>query len=128
MNKGGIDMGRVKKTTKELVDPILKEHGLELFDIEYVKEGKDWFLRVYIDKEEGVNIDECEQVSQALGERLDTEDVLERTYRLEVPPPGVQRAFTAQERRPNRIDRNIRVTRYVHFARENQCEGLLNDF
>src|SRR5690625_7652378 len=103
MNKGGIDMGRVKKTTKELVDPILKEHGLELFDIEYVKEGKDWFLCVYIDKEEGVNIDECEQVSQALCEKLDTKDVIEGTYFLEVSYPGFERRLNKYEQFKNSI-------------------------
>jgi len=128
MNKGGIDMGRVKKTTKELVDPILKEHGLELFDIEYVKEGKDWFLRVYIDKEEGVNIDECEQVSQALGEKLDTKDVIEGTYFLEVSSPGVERPLKTKEDFKKSIDKNIFVTLYVHIDGEKQYEGVLKDF
>ena len=63
-------MSKVIETVSQLVTPILDDMGLELVDIEYVKEGKDWFLRVFIDKEAGIDIEECGLVSERLSEKL----------------------------------------------------------
>ncbi len=87
----------VIKTTEELAAPILEEKGLELVDIEYVKEGKDWFLRVYIDKDGGVDINECGIVSEQLGEKLDQADPVKGAYFLEVSSPGVERPLKTKD-------------------------------
>ena len=67
-------MSKVIDTVSHLVTPMLDEMGLELVDVEYVKEGKDWFLRVFIDKPAGIDIEECGMVSERLSERLDELD------------------------------------------------------
>lgn len=74
-----------------LLEPIIKENGLELVDLEFVKEGVNWYLRVYIDKEGGVTIDDCEGVSRALEAKLDAADPIEQAYILEVSSPGIDR-------------------------------------
>ncbi len=74
-----------------LLEPIVEANDLELVDLEFVKEGVNWYLRVYIDKEGGVNIDDCEQVSRALEAKLDEADPIEQAYILEVSSPGIDR-------------------------------------
>lgn len=74
-----------------ILEPITAEKGLELVDLEFVKEGVNWYLRVYIDKDGGVNIDDCEAVSRALEVKLDEKDPIEQAYILEVSSPGIDR-------------------------------------
>jgi len=81
----------IEEKTTALIIPILEKEGLELWDVEYVKEGKDYYLRAYIDKDGGVSIDDCVDVSRALEAELDKEDFLQDAYILEVSSPGLTR-------------------------------------
>ena len=81
----------IEEQTRELIIPILEEHHLELWDVEYVKEGQDMYLRAYIDKADGVSIDDCVTVSRALEKELDREDFIAEAYILEVSSPGLTR-------------------------------------
>ena len=74
-----------------LLEPIVDANGLELVDLEFAKEGANWYLRVYIDKNGGVSIDDCEMVSRALEAKLDEKDPIEQAYILEVSSPGIDR-------------------------------------
>ena len=86
---------KVKDAARDLLTDFLQDHALELFHIEFVKEGRDRYLRVYIDKPEDsveyVSIEDCELVSRYLSERLDEEDLIEENYFLEVSSPGLDR-------------------------------------
>ena len=86
-----------KPTTVEiartLIEPILQEMGLELWDVLYEKEGGTWFLRYFIEKESGLNIQDCVDVSRAVEQRLDDADPIEGSYTLEVSSPGIERAL-----------------------------------
>ena len=87
-------MGRreeYEKRTEELALPLVEENNFELVDVEYVKEGSNWYLRLYIDKPGGINIDDCEVISRALSDKLDEEDYIEDAYILEVSSPGLGR-------------------------------------
>lgn len=85
-------MSKVTSVIEELVTPIVEQLNLELVDIEYLKEGRNWFLRVYIDTPEGgIDIDQCAQVSERLSEVLDEKDPIEQNYYLEVSSPGAER-------------------------------------
>jgi len=77
--------------TEELVMPIIEENRFELVDVEYVKEGGDWHLQIYADKEGGINIDDCVLISRALEKKLDEEDFIKDPYILEVSSPGLGR-------------------------------------
>lgn len=82
-------MSNITSKMEELVLPILQEMNLELVDIEYVKEGRDWFLRVYVDTPTGgIDIEQCAQVSNKLSEKLDEEDPIKENYFLEVSSRG----------------------------------------
>ena len=82
---------KVIDTVSEMVQPILDNLQLELVDIEFVKEGQSWFLRVFIDSDDGVDIEECAKVSEALSEKLDEADPIKQNYFLEVSSPGAER-------------------------------------
>lgn len=119
---------KITDETQKLIEPILEEMNLELFDIEYVKEGPDWYLRVYIDKEGGITIDECGIVSGKLSDLLDEQDVVAGSYILEVSSPGVERPLKTKKDFKKNIDKNIYVSLYVHIDGEKEYEGILKQF
>lgn len=86
-----------QKKVEELLLPITTENKFELVDVEFVKEGPNWYLRVYIDKEGGISIDDCELVSRALDKKLDEIDPIEQAYILEVCSPGIDRPLKKEE-------------------------------
>ncbi|HEX6593934.1 MAG TPA: ribosome maturation factor RimP [Bacillota bacterium] len=114
--------------TEQLVQPILQEKGLQLVDIEYVKEGPNWFLRVYIDKEGGVNLTECSEVSEELSTQLDLKDPIGQEYFLEVSSPGVERPLKTKQDFKNNVNKNIYVSLYAPFEGEKEYEGILTAF
>lgn len=100
MFKGGITVsGNVREATEALVTPILDDLSLELVDIEFLKEGKSWFLRVYIDRDGGVDLDDCSAVSERLSEALDKHDPIDQMYYLEVSSPGAERPLKKERGR-----------------------------
>ncbi|WP_010530661.1 ribosome maturation factor RimP [Lentibacillus jeotgali] len=121
-------MSEIVKTTEELVEPILREKGLELVDVEYVKEGKNWFLRVYIDKEGGVDIDECGTVSEQLGDKLDQRDPIKGAYFLEVSSPGVERPLKTKADFEKNVGNNVYVKLYEPINGDKEYEGTLTEF
>lgn len=93
---------KIKDVVADLLQDYLDERGLELWNVEFVKEVKDWFLRVYIDKkshdkEDYISIEECEDVSRHLSELLDENDPIEQNYYLEVSSPGMDRELITEE-------------------------------
>ncbi|MFD1066261.1 ribosome maturation factor RimP [Oceanobacillus locisalsi] len=111
----------------ELVNPILEEKNLELVDMEYVKEGKNWFLRVYIDKEGGIDIVECGEVSEQLSEKLDEADPIKEPYFLEVSSPGVEKPLKTLEDLKENIGQNVFVKLYEKIDDEKTFEGTLQN-
>jgi len=84
-------MNKVVEAISKLAEPLIAETGCSLWDVEYVKEAGQWFLRVYIDKAEGVSIEDCERVSRALDPKLDEIDVIPGQYTFEVSSAGAER-------------------------------------
>lgn len=121
-------MSKVVEVVEELVTPIVNELNLELVDIEYKKEGKNWFLRVFIDKENGVDIEECEMVSERLSERLDEVDPIPYNYFLEVSSPGAERPLKKVKDFEKAIDRNVLIKTYEPIEGEKVFEGILKTF
>lgn len=121
-------MSKVTEVVEELAAPILTELGLELVEVEYVKEGKDWFLRVYIDKEQGVDIEDCGHVSEKLSEKLDEVDPIPHNYFLEVSSPGAERPLKKEKDFENAIGKYIFIKTYEPIDGEKTFEGTLNNF
>ncbi len=121
-------MSKVIETVSQIVTPILDDMGLELVDMEYVKEGRDWFLRVYIDKEAGIDIEECGLVSERLSEKLDEVDPILHNYFLEVSSPGAERPLKKDTDFEKAIGKNVFIKTYEPINGEKKFEGILTSF
>lgn len=114
--------------TEELLAPIVQAQGVEIYDVEYVKEGSDWYLRAYIDKEGGVDIDDCEAVSRALSDKLDEEDFIEDAYILEVSSPGLGRSLKKDRHFAKSIGADVEVKTFKPIDGTKNFEGTLKAF
>lgn len=114
--------------TEQILLPIMNEHNFELVDVEYVKEGSNWYLRAYIDKEGGIAVDDCEVVSRELGDILDKEDFIEGSYILEVSSPGLGRPLKKEKDFKRSIGEEVDVRLYRAIDRQKEFTGILTDF
>lgn len=122
-------MGKgVTDAAGQMVLPILEDLNLELVDVEFVKEGKDWYLRVYIDSDNGVDLDACTEVSERLSQKLDEEDLIAHAYFLEVSSPGAERPLKKEKDLREAIGKSVRITTYAPIDGEKTFEGELIDF
>lgn len=114
--------------TEELLAPIAASNGVEIYDVEYVKEGSDYYLRAYIDKPEGVNIIDCENVSRALSDALDRADFIPDAYILEVSSPGLGRTLKKDKHLAKSIDQEVEVKLYKPMDKCKEFTGVLAGF
>ncbi|MDP4162095.1 MAG: ribosome maturation factor RimP [Bacillota bacterium] len=121
-------MSKVTEVVEEIVLPIVEQLGLELVDLEYVKEGKNWFLRVYIDKDSGVDIEDCGTVSEKLSEKLDEMDPIPHNYFLEVSSPGAERPLKKEKDFERSIGKKVHIKTYEPIDGEKSFEGTLTSF
>ncbi|MBR3538591.1 MAG: ribosome maturation factor RimP [Eubacterium sp.] len=117
----------IEEKTTALILPILEKEGLSLWDVEYVKEGKDMYLRAYIDKEGGVTIDDCVNVSRALEEELDREDFISEAYILEVSSPGLTRQLKKTKDFERCVGKRIEVRTFQQVKGLKDFEAVLLD-
>lgn len=113
---------------KELIHPILDDHAVFLDDMEYVKEGQDYFLRIFIDKPGGVDLMDCSQVSEHISDLLDQHNPIKEAYFLEVSSPGVEKPLVSPDDFKRHLNDNIFVSLYVHINGEKEYEGRLIAF
>lgn len=116
------------KRTEELVMPLLEKRAFELWDVEYVKEGADYFLRIYIDKPGGITIDDCVDVSREMNEILDREDYISDPYTFEVSSPGLGRQIKNDRQMERSIGEDVELRTYKAFDKQKQFEGILVKF
>lgn len=122
-------MSKVTDIVTDLVTPILDELGLELVEIEYKKEGSNWFLRVFIDNETGnIDIDDCGLVSERLSQRLDEVDPIPTAYFLEVSSPGAERPLRKENDFRKAVGRHVHITTKEPIEGETTFEGELISF
>ena len=114
--------------TEELLLPIAEANQVEIYDIEYVKEGGDWYLRAYIDKEGGVTINDCEAVSRALSDALDAEDFVEDAYILEVSSPGLGRLLKKDKHFSRSLMEEVEIKTYKPVSGGKEFSGRLAAF
>ena len=114
--------------TEQLLVPIVEKYGVEIYDVEYVKEGSDWYLRAYIDKPEGVNINDCENVSRALSDVLDAEDYIEDAYILEVSSPGLGRTLKKDRHLEKSLGEEVEIRTYKPIDKQKEFSGILKAY
>ena len=122
-----------KKETYEqkaeaLLMPIIEQHNFELVDVEYVKEGSNWYLRAYIDKEGGITVDDCEVVSRAFSDKLDEEDFIEEAYIMEVSSPGLGRPLKKEKDYKRSMGKELEIRPYRAIHKEKEFYGVLKAY
>jgi ribosome maturation factor RimP len=120
--------GSVAESIEELVTPIINENRLELVDVEYKKEGKNWFLRIFIDKEGGVTVDDCTQVSRQIEDLIEVEEVVPSSYVLEVSSPGLDRPLKKEKDFLRFQGKRAHVTTYTPIQQQKNFKGTIVDF
>lgn len=122
-------MSKITTEIEELVKPIVEELTLELVEVEFVKEGRDWFLRVYVDTPEGnIDIDQCAQVSERLSEKLDEKDPISQNYYLEVSSPGAERPLKKEADYIQAIGQYVHIKTYEAINGKKVFEGYLTSY
>ena len=117
-----------ERKTEQLLEPLLAANQFELYDVEYVKEGGNWFLRAYIDKENGITVDDCELVSRALSDLLDKHDFISDSYILEVSSPGLGRQLKRDKHFEKSIGEEVEVKLFKPINKKKEFVGLLTAF
>lgn len=111
-----------------LVFPITERLGYELYHVEFVKENGENYLRIYIDSEDGINLDDCEKVSREVSEMLDVEDPISDSYYLEVSSPGIERELHTDAHLEKYIDNSITIRLASSLNGKKKLEGILKSF
>ena len=122
-------MASVEEKVEKLIEPIIEKIGYELYDVEYAKEGKNYFLRIFIDNEKGIDLNDCEKVNDSITDILDKENYIKEQYFLEISSPGIERVL----RKDKHLEKNIgeEVTIKLFKKDENgkkEYLGKLKDF
>lgn len=118
----------IEEHTEELVTPILERMGFFLYDVEYVKEGGDFYLRVYIEKEGGITVDDCEAVSREMNELLDQEDYVEGSYIFEVSSPGLGRTLKKDRHLQSSLGEEVEIKTFRPMEKKKEFSGVLLSF
>ncbi|TDQ39683.1 ribosome maturation factor RimP [Aureibacillus halotolerans] len=118
----------ITELTEEQALPILKEMGLELVDTEFIKEGKHWYLRVYIDREGGVDIEDCSNVNERLSAQLDELDPVNVPYFLDVSSPGAERPLKKEQDYIGALGSQVHIKTYEPIAGQKAFEGRLESY
>ena len=117
-----------EQKTEALVLPIIEANNFELVDVEYVKEAGNWYLRVYVDKEGGIAVDDCEVVSRALSDKLDVDDFIEDSYILEVSSPGLGRPLKKEKDYIRSIGKEVDIHLYKSIDKQKEFTGVLKSY
>lgn len=117
-----------EQETEEILLPITEEYGFELVDVEYVKEGSTWYLRAYIDKPGGIDINDCEKVSRRLSDLLDEKDYIEDAYILEVSSPGLGRPLKKEKDFKRSMGEEVEIRTYRMIDKQKEFTGVLTGY
>lgn len=117
-----------EQKTEKLLEPIIQKNNFELVDVEYVKEGGNWYLRAYIDKKGGITVDDCEIVSRQLSDLLDQHDFIPDAYILEVSSPGLGRQLKKEKDFARSINKEVEIKLYKPINKQKEFAGLLTGY
>ena len=117
-----------EQKTEELIMPLIEQHQFELVDVEYVKEGGNWYLRAYIDKPGGITVDDCETVSRQFSDILDEKDYISDSYVFEVSSPGLGRPLRKEKDLRRSIGEEVEIRTYRAIDRQKEFTGILKGF
>ena len=121
-------MASIEERVEGLLEPIINNLGYELYDVEYSKEGKDYFLRIFIDKEEGIDLNDCEKVNDAINDLLDKADYIKEQYFLEVSSPGIERILKKDKHLEANVESLVEIKLFKPIENKKVLQGILKEF
>lgn len=121
-------MASIEERVESLIKSKIQENGYSLYDVQYAKEGKDYFLRIFIDKPEGIDLNDCEKVNDLVNPLLDEADYIKEQYFLEVSSPGIERVLRKDEHLKENIGNEIEVKLFKPENGKKEFDGILNSF
>lgn len=119
---------KVEEILHDISMPILEKYNFEFVDAEYKKEGGQWYLRLFIDKEGGITIDDCQLVSEILSDKLDEIDPIDHSYILEVSSPGIDRPLKTERDYKRNLNKELEIKFYDSYDGKKTIEATLLDF
>ena len=121
-------MAKIEEKIETLLSDVITNLGYELYDVEYAKEGKDYFLRIYIDNENGISLDDCEKVNNAIDDILDKADFIKERYFLEVSSTGVEKTLRKDKHLEKNLGEKVEVKLFKQMNGKKQIVGILKSF
>lgn len=122
-------MANIEERVESLLKPIIENIGYKLYDVEYAKEAKNYFLRIFIDKDNAsIDLEDCEKVNNAITDILDEADYIKEQYFLEVSSPGVERVIRKDTQLQENIGTNVEVNLFKPINGSKQYQGILKEF
>ncbi len=121
-------MTSIEERVESLVEKKINDLGYELYDVEYAKEGKDYYLRIFIDKPEGIDLNDCENVNNAINDLLDEADYIKEQYFLEVSSPGIERILKKDKHLEDNIGSLVEAKLFKPIDKKKVFQGILKNF
>ena len=121
-------MASIEERVESLIESTVNNLGYELYDVEYAKEGKDYFLRIFIDKESGIDLNDCEKVNDGINDLLDQADYIKEQYFLEVSSPGIERILRKDKHLEANIGTLVEVKMFKAIDGQKVIQGILKEF
>ncbi|WP_143543619.1 ribosome maturation factor RimP [Salinicoccus roseus] len=121
-------MNRTEQDVMTHAQPLIEELGYKLIEVEYVKEGPDYYLRLYLDKKGGITLEDCAQASEVLGEKLDEWDIIRGGYFLDVSSPGAERPIKDDDDLEMTLNQGLYVKTYQQIDGNKEWTGILKDY
>lgn len=121
-------MANIEEKIEILINKNIADLGYTLYDVEYIKEGKDYFLRIYIDSEKGIDLNDCEKVSNVINDIIDKEDYIKEQYFLEVSSPGVERVVRKDKHLQLNLGKEVQVKLFKQINNQKLYKGILKSF
>ena len=120
--------GNIETRVEKRLRPIIEDLNYDLYDVQFIKEGKDYYLRIIIDKQGTIDIKDCEIVNDAINDVLDEEDYIKQQYYLEVSSPGLERVLRKKEHFLKQIGNEIMVKLFKPIDKEKELKGILKEY
>ena len=118
----------IEEKVEQLIEKAINELGYELYDVEYAKEGKDYFLRIFIDKNEGIDLNDCEKVNDVVNPILDNADYIKEQYFLEISSPGIERTLRKDKHLKQNIGEKVEIKLFKPINKQKNIIGILKSY
>ena len=118
----------IEEKVEQVIEKTINELGYELYDVEYAKEGKDYFLRIFIDKNEGIDLNDCEKVNDTVNPILDAADYIKEQYFLEISSPGIERTLRKDKHLKQNIGEKVEIKLFKPINKQKNIIGILKDY